>query len=599
MKVAISQKNVIWLVLVSLISVPALMFWPLAIILCLVQSYFFYKLAGALRSSIPWAYIFLAFVPLVSLIVLLNMNAKATFLLRQNGVRVGLMGAKMADLAGLPNGLPQQNAVASAPVVSAAPPIASETRQPQSAAALVQPLPSQTTSGGAIAAFILSLLPLGVTQILAIVLGIISIRSINRSQGRLKGNGLAIPAVVIASILLIILGVALTCSLLTTPSRTTVISQAGRPALPPEYGIVARNLGQSLESSPDAFRNNKGMAEIIAEGHSAVMALSNVKSSDQNINYVAEFGGQAVSDAVLHLERLDALPKPPSAGSLMFNSFLDGLFGNLRGGYDRGVDAQSKQDAIFAELQALAATCERVDAASLLLQKVAEKYGAPMTSAEDRINIYFSESWYGTGPYDWCGFYNSGGELDDCTLIVELTGAEGEQRKNVHYLGKWPSKSWVYARYEGGTQLENRSIGRTTVYNVDKVDATVLSPRFSGRVNYVYTGAEKDKRVAEYCKDMKLSWRYQPFDKGIIWDDQRGVILTLKDYPYLGKVRVDVTFRCGSASKGWYWEYDSWQQGEEKKCETPAGGLDYDPDIIDVVLSFPRTNYHPRWELKR
>ena len=45
------------------------------------------------------AFSFIAmFVPLLNLIVLILVNQEATGLLRKNGIRVGLMGASLADL---------------------------------------------------------------------------------------------------------------------------------------------------------------------------------------------------------------------------------------------------------------------------------------------------------------------------------------------------------------------------------------------------------------------------------------------------------------------------------------------------------------------
>jgi hypothetical protein len=76
------------------------------------------------------------------------------------------------------------------------------------------------------------------------------------------------------------------------------------------------------------------------------------------------------------------------------------------------------------------------------------------------------------------------------------------------------------------------------------------------------------------------------------------VKLSLGDYPYLGKCRVQIAFKRGSQSRSWHWDLDSWTKGEEKTFSTPAGGLPYDPDTMEVVLSFPRTNYRPRWELR-
>jgi ABC-type enterochelin transport system permease subunit len=94
MEVAKQQKNILWMILISLVA----MFIPGATIVTgAIQVYFIYKLATAVRSKDAWVYIILAFIPLVGLIALLVINGKATTKLRENGINVSLMGAKMAD----------------------------------------------------------------------------------------------------------------------------------------------------------------------------------------------------------------------------------------------------------------------------------------------------------------------------------------------------------------------------------------------------------------------------------------------------------------------------------------------------------------------
>ena len=93
------QKNILWMILVSLVA----MFIPFATIVTgIIQIYFIYKLAAALRSSAAWVYIILAFIPLVGLIAILVINGKATKKLQENGIKVGLMGARMADFDMIP-----------------------------------------------------------------------------------------------------------------------------------------------------------------------------------------------------------------------------------------------------------------------------------------------------------------------------------------------------------------------------------------------------------------------------------------------------------------------------------------------------------------
>lgn len=94
LEVAKRQKNIMWMILISLAAI----FIPYATLATgLVQVYFIFKLAAALRTSAAWVYIVLAFIPLVGLLALLHINGKATKVLQTNGIKVGLMGARMAD----------------------------------------------------------------------------------------------------------------------------------------------------------------------------------------------------------------------------------------------------------------------------------------------------------------------------------------------------------------------------------------------------------------------------------------------------------------------------------------------------------------------
>lgn len=100
MAVAKYQKNIQWLVLANLIA----MFIPFATLVTgVIGIYFIYKLAAALRSSCAWLYIILSFIPLIGLLALLHFVGKATQVLKANGIRVGIMGAKMDDFGSVPD----------------------------------------------------------------------------------------------------------------------------------------------------------------------------------------------------------------------------------------------------------------------------------------------------------------------------------------------------------------------------------------------------------------------------------------------------------------------------------------------------------------
>ena len=110
LELAKNQKQLIWFILFEIVICLALailvpesfqsaskqLFFGLGMIGC----YLVYKVAKALEMStvkLVIAAVFL-FVPLIGLITLLYINGKATKVLRQNGLRVGFMGAKRKDL---------------------------------------------------------------------------------------------------------------------------------------------------------------------------------------------------------------------------------------------------------------------------------------------------------------------------------------------------------------------------------------------------------------------------------------------------------------------------------------------------------------------
>ena len=97
-EVAKRQKQNLWMILITFVAMFVAMIIPYATIVTgIIQMYFIYKLATAVRSSAAWVYIVLAFIPFVGLLGLLHINGKATKMLQASGIKVGLMGVNMAD----------------------------------------------------------------------------------------------------------------------------------------------------------------------------------------------------------------------------------------------------------------------------------------------------------------------------------------------------------------------------------------------------------------------------------------------------------------------------------------------------------------------
>jgi hypothetical protein len=92
------QRAIIWLVFASLIEY---VFPPAFIIVFIVRLVFVYLLAQELKLRAAWAWCLGMIIPLVNIILLLMLNAKATAAIRNKGIKVGLMGANKAQLDGL------------------------------------------------------------------------------------------------------------------------------------------------------------------------------------------------------------------------------------------------------------------------------------------------------------------------------------------------------------------------------------------------------------------------------------------------------------------------------------------------------------------
>jgi len=101
--IAKAQKGILWCVLANII-IYALAFFVsqafnlLILVLIIVEIYFVYKLLKALGSKYWILWIIGMIIPGLSLILLLVLNSNATKAIKSQGYKVGLMGARLADI---------------------------------------------------------------------------------------------------------------------------------------------------------------------------------------------------------------------------------------------------------------------------------------------------------------------------------------------------------------------------------------------------------------------------------------------------------------------------------------------------------------------
>ncbi|MFP6597894.1 MAG: hypothetical protein VCC01_10600 [Candidatus Hydrogenedentota bacterium] len=95
LELAKRQKQTLWMILLNLV----VFFIPFATLVTgIIQIYFIYMLAKAVRSTVAWVYIIAAFIPVLGLLGLVHINGRAYSKLKANEIRVGFMGAKSVDL---------------------------------------------------------------------------------------------------------------------------------------------------------------------------------------------------------------------------------------------------------------------------------------------------------------------------------------------------------------------------------------------------------------------------------------------------------------------------------------------------------------------
>jgi hypothetical protein len=376
-------------------------------------------------------------------------------------------------------------------------------------------------------------------------------------------------------------------SSVTTVTATPVTSKLeSKPSFPPEYFALAEILSMTILTDPKQINNQDN---FLHEAHQGLMILQDLKTSDSNIAYIAQLTSASIKDVLQALEKLKTLPQPQSDESAMVESVMTGFMGDVTHGMHLGKQIQQARQEINVEIEKLISACERIDSANQLLIKVAEKYAVPTLDSLEQspIGIDIDETWW--NGHDWCKMSNTGRTLTNCTIIVEMTGMQGAIRKNVHYVKQWLQGSILYCPYRHGDMFNGKTVLKQTVSDIQKVKVTVHSAEGTFQTNYSYTQAEKDCDCRDYFTYLKFNHRYQPFVKGIVYDDLRTMYIQMTGISWLPKCKVTLTFVKGTRSAAWVWEQESWVNEEIKTFE--AKDLQFDPDIVKMSIAIEGFQY--------
>lgn len=369
-------------------------------------------------------------------------------------------------------------------------------------------------------------------------------------------------------VLVVLIGSSLGCG------RSTTGKPAAKP-LPPEYVILASQLGQDMKLSTEELHANLASDQVFKRLEDGIAGLENIKSDDQDLVNMAERGHAALKEMLSVQRELQAASNNDSVRWWDTLGHFQNAVGTFRL-FDGLASGWSKLDAIHTDLP-----------------RIANKYAATPSTPNGRMVVDFDAAWGSQGPDDWMKIFNPGpSDLSNCTIQVSLIGKDNQRRTNVHFVRHWPSGSWMNARYEnGGIIPTNPEAGRTKVDGLQQAEIIILSPQYSTELAYQYQGEQKDQDIARWCHGLSLVGRYQPFEKGLLWNTERGVEFTLDGIESIPDFTAHVTFRSGKMSKGLLVYHDGWKKGETKAFKPAKGELTFDPTHIDVELSFGGTSF--------
>ncbi|MDB4671035.1 hypothetical protein OAF34_02775 [Pirellulaceae bacterium] len=376
-----------------------------------------------------------------------------------------------------------------------------------------------------------------------------------------------------------------------------VITKGEPGRSPGAYAIVAGHLGDEV------YHQRKGKAQqddtqAIAEANAVWLDLSEVESGDRTIAFVAAEGREAIRAMVESMRRTALLPKPPGDSEQIAEGFVLGLFGQLERGFQQQGKYQEQAEALLAEARRVSTEFQRLNAAKLLLPRIARKYGGPKVEAGHAVHILdFNGRWGCFTRYDQVWLKNNtpaGTILHNVTLLVEIVNKKGEVAKNVHFLPEWKSREVLQGNYLPGRDFgAGKFVCRQTVDAATTIRVSIWCDELSQEnVVRVYSANDWEDDIRRYCKLLNPQKIYRPFTEGILWNNQRGVKVKFQGHTYLPPCQVHVTFSRGEGKSvetiTRYWEIDSWSEGEEKIFASEA--FKWHPDSVYGSIRFNDTN---------
>ena len=333
---------------------------------------------------------------------------------------------------------------------------------------------------------------------------------------------------------------------------------------------------------------------MLAEGQLKVLAFrTGSRSSDAALALVAAEAAESGTMLLATHQEMSSIPQDDGLGQLL--SMCLGVYLGYPGLIVMGAEGLlSANDAQVARTTAWVDAFVRSRAAQLMLPSIASRTAGEDRHGPDPISIDLDESFAASAAFDLIALRNvSGVTLNDCTVLVELRGADGRVSQNVHFVESWDAGSERFSRYGVGIETPNGPVGRQTVNGVNEVRVSLWCNELRReRTVYTYPGPERDRDVATMLEGRaKLTTEYVP---NPFWGVGRCFDLGFVGVPQIPAHTITMYFTMPDGPKKMTWQRGEWNQGESRRFDTGEGFLPVDPLDVEIAFSFEGIGYQWR-----
>lgn len=269
-----------------------------------------------------------------------------------------------------------------------------------------------------------------------------------------------------------------------------------------QYAVLALNLVPALQDGSAIPELDLEPAVLEAKERWRVIQMGELEVQDRRLKAVAKEAA-ASHDAIINLAN------ESEDGDAILELALALVMGS-----PRAVLRGLRREVQGAAGNRYAVAIQRRRAATFLLPELAAELAGPRQK-KAALEVDFDENWFGTDTPDRLNLKNvSERSLTNCTLQVDIRGANGKWMRNIHFVPAWDAGKVLWADYASSDPSLLASISGTTATEVEDVKVSLWCNELNGVSEIRYPGALRDAdRLAQLDRLISFEVDYvgEPF----------------------------------------------------------------------------------------